>query len=352
LRPARERGAAAALVLSAFFAQFLAPLRPTAAFVSSRRDVGAEIKNKPRPPGKAPKPGKPRTPRKRGKTGGPARDDRMTPPRITRVLFAAAALLLFGPAGCMSFLHPIDQPDHDQLAGCQQVPKPCRQHVYVFFVHGVDPLDFANLSGVRDYVQSLGFGKTYYGQMYHTGYFTDEIRKIHASDPEARFALVGFSFGANMVRNIANSVRDEGITIDLIVYCGGNTLENNEHDRPPNVLRVENILATGWVWNGATMDDAENINYDNVWHFGSPTHPHTLEVLGRELTDVAARVPYVERVPASVAAGRTSRPAVPQTSAKGGPRDEWDFLLPGAPVPEPPPKPQPPAPKPPALTSY
>jgi hypothetical protein len=310
---------------------------------------GGRIENKTQPPRKPWKPGKPR---ERVKTGGAGRGDSMTPPRTIRISLAAAALLLLGPAGCMSFLHPIDRPAPEQLACCEQLPKPCRQHVYVFFVHGVDPLDYANLSGVRDYVQSLGFIKTYYGQLYHTGYFTDEIRKIHAREPEARFALVGFSFGANMVRNIANAVRDEDIAIDLIVYLGGNTLTNAEEDRPANVQRVVNILATGWVWNGATMDNAENVTYDNVWHFGSPTHPHTLDVLAHELTEVAARVPYVERVSPPVETGPTPRPVAPQTSAK---RDEWDFLLPGRPVPELPPKPQPqpkPQPKPPALTSY
>jgi hypothetical protein len=316
---------------------------------------GAEKKNTTLQPCNAWKPG---NLGERGKTGGAGRGDGMTPPRTTRVALAAAALLLFGPAGCMSFLHPVDRPAPEQLAGCEQLPKACRQQVYVFFIHGVDPLDYANLSGVRDYVQSLGFIKTYYGQLYHTSYFTDEIRKVHAREPEARFALVGFSFGANMVRNIANAVRDEGIAIDLVVYLGGNTLTNAEEDRPANVQRIVNVLATGWVWNGATMDNAENINYDNVWHFGSPTHPHTLDVLARELTDVAARVPYVERVPGPAQAGPTTRPVVPQTSAK---RDEWDFLLPGGPVPELPPRPQPqpqpqpqpkPQPKPPALTSY
>jgi hypothetical protein len=279
----------------------------------------------------------------------------MLPPRTIRVALAAAVLFLLGPAGCMSFIHPIDRPPPEQLAGCEQLPKPCRQQVYVFFIHGVDPLDFANLGGVRDYVQSLGFIKTYYGQLYHTSYFTDEIRKIHAREPEARFALVGFSFGANQVRNIANTLRDEDISIDLIVYLGGNTLTNTEEDRPANVGRVVNILATGWVWNGTTMDNAENVTYDNVWHFGSPTHPHTLDVLARELTEVAARVPYVERVPPPVQAGPTPRPVPPRTSAKREDRGEWDFLLPGAPIPELPPKPQPqpkPPPKPPALTSY
>ena len=131
------------------------------------------------------------------------------------------ALTLLGQAGCLSFCHPIEPVTSEKVAICKEIPQSCRSHVYVFFIHGMDPLDFANLSGVRDYVQSLGFIKTYYGQLYHTIYFTDEMREIHKRDPEARFALVGFSFGANMVRDVANAVRPDGVDIDLIVYLGG-----------------------------------------------------------------------------------------------------------------------------------
>ena len=205
------------------------------------------------------------------------------------------------------------------------------------FIHGLDPLDFANLNGVRDYVQSLGYIKTYYGQLYHSGYFTDEMRLVHQRDPDARFALVGFSFGANKVRNIANAVRDDGINIDLLVYLGGNTLTNDAEDRPPNVTRIVNILATGCIWNGTELDNAANVHYDNAWHFGSPSHPRTLEILAHELTETAARVPQVERVYPLVQNGPTPRPEAVQPQREQ--RDEWDFLLPGGAIPETPQKP-------------
>jgi hypothetical protein len=182
--------------------------------------------------------------------------------------------------------------------------------VYVFFIHGVDPLDIANLRGVHDYVQSLGFIKTYYGQLYHTPYFVKEIRRLHQEDPDARFALVGFSFGANMVRDMAQAVKSDGVSIDLMVYLGGNTLENRPDDKPENVVSLVNILATGWVWNGDHIDGAANVSYDDVWHFGSPSHLHTLKTLAEELATVAARVPIVE-------AGQ------PDAGESLG---EWDFL--------------------------
>ena len=261
-------------------------------------------------------------------------------PRHLRIALRLPVLLLLAQTGCLSFCHPINPPVPEDVATCQELPHLCRDHVYVFFIHGMDPLDFADLNGVCNYVQSLGFIKTYYGQLYHTIYFRNEVRRIHERDPEARFALVGFSFGANMVRYVANAVRADDINIDLLVYLGGNTLTNSEEDRPPNVARIVNILATGWIWNGATLDNAENINYDNVWHFGSPTHPQTLDVLARELRDVACRVPIVERLDTPENPEPTPRPVVQQTST--APPDDWDFLTASAEIPDPPTKPAPP----------
>jgi hypothetical protein len=233
-------------------------------------------------------------------------------------------------AGCLGKLHPVPPPTPEELHACAAVPQPCRNHVYVFLVHGLDPLDYANLTGVREHLNALGYIKTYQGQLYHGCHFAREIRRLHADDPDARFALVGFSLGANVARDIANAVADDGIHIDLLVYLGGNTLDNDPEDRPANVGKVVNILARGWVWNGADIADAENVEYTDVYHFGSPTHPHTLEVLSRELLAAAGNVPIVVSKPA---------PAVPEQAPAPRPADDeagddWNFLRPSAGIPD------------------
>jgi hypothetical protein len=48
------------------------------------------------------------------------------------------------------------------------------------------------------------------------------------------------------------------------------------------------------------------------WHFGTPSHPYSLEVLARELAVVASHVEVAEDVPA------------PPSTQPG----EWDFLKP------------------------
>jgi pimeloyl-ACP methyl ester carboxylesterase len=231
-----------------------------------------------------------------------------------------AAALAAGP-GCSTLSHDVGHPSSDQLAYSACLPPACRNHVHVFFVHGLDPLDWANLSGVRDYLHSLGYVKTHYGQLYHTPSFEKELLHVHEEDPDARFVLIGFSFGANMVRNLALAAKEADIPIDLLVYLGGNTLKNGPEDHPDNVLKLVNILATGWIWNGDTFDNAENVNYSDRWHFGSPSHPYTLEMLGRELAVVAARVPFVDP---GLPKPEEGRPAVQLP-------DGWDFLEP-APV--------------------
>jgi hypothetical protein len=237
-----------------------------------------------------------------------------------------AGVLLGGSGGCLCYLHPLEPLPMEMAEPCQTTPKCARDHVYVFLIHGMDPLDYANLTGVRDYLQELGFQKTYYGQLYHTPHFDYEIHRIHQEDPQARFVLIGFSFGANMVRDLAQSMNKDGIPLDLLVYLGGNTLHNNEYDQPANTKRILNILATGAIWHGDTMERAENIQVTDRWHFGSPTHRATLEALARELAQVASAVPAA--VPAEKDAPETAPPPRPAKEMPAAARGEWDFLKP------------------------
>jgi hypothetical protein len=241
------------------------------------------------------------------------------------------ATALLASSGCLSFCHPISPACPELAEPCHMLPKCARDRVHIFFVHGMDPADFANLSGVCDYVQSLGFHKTYYGQLYHTHQLTAQLREIHQHDCEARFVLVGFSFGANMVRNIAQAAKDDGIKIDLLVYLGGNTLKNVPRDQPENVCRIVNILAQGCVWNGDTLDRAENVQVMGRWHFGSPSHPFTLQVLAQDLAEIAAQVPVPVTAEQQMPLWDETAPAPRKIqSRKPAPRDEWDFLKPAS----------------------
>lgn len=208
-----------------------------------------------------------------------------------------AALCLASGQGCLCFVHSLDMPPKEQLVVGEQIPAPSRSHVHIFLMQGLDPLDLANINGLTEYIHQLGYNKTHYGQFFHQWSFRKEMRNIHKQEPEARFVVLGFSLGSLMACDLANAVKEDGISIDLLVYLGGFILENNPRTQPENAGHIANILTAGYVIKGPQMNRADNIRCTNVWHFGLPTHPQTRELLARELAVVAARVPYVEKVP-------------------------------------------------------
>jgi len=189
-------------------------------------------------------------------------------------------------------------------------------------------LEYGNLRGVRAYLHSLGFTQTYYSQLYHAHAVKKELRRLHEEDPEARFVLMGFSFGANLARSITRDVQEDGITVDLLVYVSANTMQNVPRDRPENAGLIVNILASEIVRSGAWLDNAANAAMPGVRHFSTPTHPYTLRMLAQELTGVSARVPIMQQLdgdamPPVTGQEPTPRPVPPPSSVR---RDEWDFL--------------------------
>jgi hypothetical protein len=229
-------------------------------------------------------------------------------------------------------LHPIHAVPADQSACSSSLPKCCRDHVYVFLINGADPLKCANLAGVRDYLIELGYPKIYYGEMYHTPWFASEVRHIRQQDVDARFVVVGYSLGANLACSLVQAAKEEGFTIDLLVYLGGIFIANTPASQPENVGRIVNVLADGCLLNGDQLDRATNFHAKGVWHFGSPTHPDTLAMLADELAQFAATVPVQATVPPSsqpeqpLEEGPTPRPVPAQGPLTG----EWDFLGPAS----------------------
>jgi hypothetical protein len=246
----------------------------------------------------------------------------------TRLLPWLIAVGLTASAGCCS-THVVDPPSAELVAACRSIPKCARDHVHIIFVGGADWCDWANITGVREYLAELGFCQSHMAQCYHLVNALLDVKRVHKEDPDARFVLVGFSLGANMVSTITRCVKDDGIPIELLVYCGGNSLCNKPRDQPDNARHIANILATGWVFNGAQLDRAENISEPDVFHFGTPAHPRTVALLVHHLAAIAADCPHdvvisLELPPLETAP--TPRPVEPPPADQ--PRDEWDFLKP------------------------
>lgn len=207
--------------------------------------------------------------------------------RPPATLFAGCLALC---AGCQSLGTRLPLPAPAVMQACEPSAGSQRDHVHIFLIHGLDPLDLANLAGVRDYINDLGFRHTYYGPFINKGSFEVGIDRVHREDPAGRVVLIGFSLGAGTARTITQDLKEQGIRVALLVYLDGNTLDNVPRDRPENAERIVNVVASAYLLPGAQLDGAENIHEEDVWHFGAPTHPRTLEMLAQQLSSVAAAI--------------------------------------------------------------
>ncbi len=214
------------------------------------------------------------------------------------------AAVLFTLAGCLRCVHPICPPPPELTAPCQGLPDLCRDHVYVYLLHGLDPFDCANLFGVSDYIRYLGFCHVRYGQFYEAGCFRKDICRVRQEDPFARFVVIGFSRGARAAYDLADDLRADGVMLSLLVYLDGKGLMYLRDPRPENVERIVNVRAPGLVWQSPCIDGAANLDVP-VWHFSTPTQPSVLDALAQELMMVAATPPAVSLMvlPAPAPAG-------------------------------------------------
>ena len=190
--------------------------------------------------------------------------------RLGEMLLVAG---LGASSGCMSCFNPVAAPPVDCVTACCALPKMERNHVYVFMMNGLDPVNCCNLTGVRDCVQKLGFIKTYYGQPVHYYWFASEIRRLSDEDPDARFVLVGSQFGANVLDQVARDLESDGVTFDLAFLLDGGMLSCDEGKRPTNILQTVNVWSGKAILKGKQLPGAENLCVPEASVFGCGPHP-------------------------------------------------------------------------------
>lgn len=264
----------------------------------------------------------------------------------SRWLAGALAATLAGSSGCLNCLHPVAPLSQDVVAQAQALPTICRNRVYVFLINGNDPVHAANLDGVRQALIDAGYPKIYCAEYIFSDYCKKEILRLHREDESARFVVLGFSVGARTARDLVESLRPDGVTVDLLMYCGPVTIPNDPSCHPANALHVVSVYGQGLDWICGSLDGADNIHYPSTYHFGTPTNPQTIETLARELTEVASRVRVTDLGPSAGSAaevGPTPRPADgpapevgppprPAQTREALPHDDWDFLKPTSPT--------------------
>lgn len=248
----------------------------------------------------------------------------------TRRALTALGLITLLTPGCLSVLNPVPDPLAEARQACDSLPITSRHQVYVVLVNGADPLCCGNLQGVREYLGTLGFVKSYHAQLYHEACLIKELRDVQAEHPDARFAVVGFEYGALPARNLARRAAEEGLPIDLLVYLQPKGLKPDAGFTTSAIRRLITIHAGSGDLLQANLQMGETVNVPCISRYGVPTHPDTLAVLATELTHLAASIPVIAPVVEPFPSvlddpAPTPRPIIIQPTSK---TDDWDFLKP------------------------
>gem|GEM_PF-1017315 len=239
---------------------------------------------------------------------------------------------MFVLPGCMHVFNSVPSPLPDSVRACADIPAISRQNVCVIMVNGADPLCCGNLSGVRDHLKELGFVRTYFAQFYHESCLWRELRDSHACNPNLKFVIVGFEYGAGPARSLAMRASDAGIPIDLLVLIEPKGLRNIAVN-PVDFTRHRNVTITcaRHSLDQSDLDNSEIITVPCMSRYGVPTHPTTLDLLAGELKTLAMAVPIVEPVVVPFPSmlddpAPPPRPVTKKNDDAGS--DEWDFLKP------------------------
>jgi hypothetical protein len=190
----------------------------------------------------------------------------------------------------------------------RSVPQEQKDRVHFFLINGLDPAYAGNLNGLAAYYRSLGFTNTTCYQFPAAWKVRRQIEQVRRSDPEARIVLLGYSIGANFARGVANSLARDNITIDCLVYVGGDTIFNTPSSRPTNVAKVVNITGHGLIFlgrdiyfKGEDIDGAVNHRVD-ARHITVPNQAETISLIGNQLITLANQpgAPATARTPSVV----------------------------------------------------
>lgn len=234
-------------------------------------------------------------------------------------------------SGCLRYLNPVIPLPLELVEPCKSLPKPCKSHVHIFLMSGMDVLNCGNLTGVRDYLLALGFNQTYHGYLHHAPWFDSELRRLHKEDADARFALIGYGLGGPMLQAVAKAVESDGIAIDLLVLLDGEAKVLPGGATPGNVQRAIHLQS---CWLGelgepsAVPEGIDRSTLHGVSHFGLPSHSHTLQLLTLELGAVAAGVPFVVPSPAVIPGAEDAPTPRPVSKQPVQVPEAWDFLKP------------------------
>jgi hypothetical protein len=201
---------------------------------------------------------------------------------------ATAVEPVFSKYGVGTIINPINKPHPSQEAVLP--PASERDQVYIFGVNGLNPLCLGNFNGLCSYLKEIGYKNTFFAQMYTVRPFYEDIRELKKKRCCSKVVVIGYSFGADIVRNMVNQFKDEGIEIDMLIYLGGDTIKNDPRSFPPNIKRLVNIRGNGAMlfggsMNGEPLAGAENYLIEKK-HILLPSQAETLRIIRKSLSEL------------------------------------------------------------------
>jgi hypothetical protein len=238
------------------------------------------------------------------------------------------AILTLALPGCLLLRQPAPLPPSDGIVEYVDFHDDGRAGVYIFFVNGNDPFGLANLKGVRDYFCKLGYPRTYFGGIAHECWMAEELVCIHRDHPGSRFIVVGFDYGADAARNIAQAGLNRGATIDMLLFLEPKGRVFNAPAADSGIVRTVVVQGKSLLQQSAPIAGAEIITVASKHRYQVPTRPEVIELLESEAALSAALVPIVVFAPEPIPAllDETAPSPRPVSERKDTSYDEWDFL--------------------------
>jgi hypothetical protein len=202
--------------------------------------------------------------------------------RSVVAVFGVIALLSSGCCTCrydsVAASHPAE-PDDGGIPNT-------RRKIYTVLVNGEDIFGFADFTKVRDELTRSGFPMVYTGELFHAGPIERSVRDVHAREPDSRFVVVGFGYGASVADQLAARLVTNGIPVDAVIALS--PLDRTSANTVAGFKRLK-FLPNGSAVSTAESDP-ETTHIPAVNHLQLPTHPVVVAAILDEMKASAARV--------------------------------------------------------------
>lgn len=210
-----------------------------------------------------------------------------------RILMLLCFLLA---AGCVTPCHKACDKVLAPNDGLHETTLAQRNRIHVFVINGNEPFGRDGLSKLSTHLNESGFAKVNVGGLVFRPYFQAKIRQAHRDDPDARFILIGYGFGAAAAEGMAAALHGEGVPIEAIVALAPQYLPFMSAEATP-VRRIvirnkAGAMPLEMVESGTIFLASNDVASDEAMH-------HLVADL---LNDACAGLPAIVDMPPSVLA--------------------------------------------------